>query len=79
MTDAEIKSICATRLALWFAYLSRQHATPVLTLGVGHDHVSGAVYLTTTNETSQDEVADLLRGAIAILESGSNVGTVAPV
>jgi len=37
------EEITAERLAGWSKKLSAQHATPLLLVAVGHDHVSGQV------------------------------------
>jgi hypothetical protein len=79
MTQDEVRRVCTERLALWVDYLSRQHATPFLAIGVGHDDVSGVTFLATAKNASTDDVIAMLRGALAILEQGACLDDPRPV
>lgn len=45
-----VETITAERLARWSKRLSESHATPLLLLAVGHDHVSGQLVICTLEE-----------------------------
>ena len=45
MDKTFIIKTCADRLDSWRRRLVKDHATPVLSLGIGHDHRSGSLTL----------------------------------
>ena len=63
MDNGEINAICDERLGRWTQRLVGEHATPVLLVGVGHDHKEGAVVLCTLEDMSDVELLLFLRGA----------------
>lgn len=72
MTRQEIKAINHSRLLSWAARLSESHATPVVVVGVGHDHESGRVNVVRTEDGPSDEdLAILLRAAADGLDGGA--------
>ncbi len=48
------EEITASRLASWQKKLAAEHATPLLLVGIGHDHVSGQVVLCTPEGIDYD-------------------------
>ncbi len=58
------KKITSTRLASWQKKLDGSHATPVLLVGVGHDHVSGRTIVITTEDMPIGELKLFLQEAI---------------
>ena len=69
MESEEVKAICDERLGRWTQRLVGEHATPVLLLGVGHDHKSGQLVVLTMEEVSNLELVLFARGAVAKLEA----------
>lgn len=69
MTRDQVAAINRDRLARWAEKLTREHATPVLLLGVGHDHTSGQVVLCTLEDLDDAKLAIFLRGALVRLEA----------
>lgn len=67
MNNQEIESICTERLGRWQKRLVDEHATPVLLLGVGHDHKSGQTVLCTLEDLTDAELMIFLEGTINIL------------
>ena len=67
MKPEEIKAIILQRLGSWAPSLEEEHATPILLVGVGHDHKLGQVVLCTTEDMSIEETIGFLAGAMAIL------------
>lgn len=64
MTDEEIKTICVQRLGSWTSRLTGEHATPVLLVGIGHDHKGGQVVICTTEEMGQKDIIAFLALAV---------------
>jgi hypothetical protein len=64
MNQVEIEKICRDRLDRWIQNLVKEHATPVVLVGVGHDDQSGKVVICTTEEMSQEDIGLFLVGAI---------------
>ncbi len=58
-----VKFINDERLGRWKNQLNRRHATPIVLVGVGHDHNSGEVTVLCTEERTDDELITLLEGA----------------
>jgi hypothetical protein len=63
MTSYRVREICKERLAGWTEQLVGEHATPVILIGVGHDHKSGQLTVVTTEDLPNDAVAAFLEGA----------------
>ncbi len=63
MRPVEIKNICAERLSRWSVKLVTEHATPVILIGVGHDHKNGEIVVCGTEGMSDEDARDLLLGA----------------
>lgn len=62
------KAINKERLGRWEVQLNRKHATPLLILGVGHDHNEGDLVILTTEGRSDVEVLLFLEGAVKLLK-----------
>jgi len=63
MNKLEVAKICAERLGCWGAELTKQHATPVLLLGVGQDDQRGELNVLVCEEV-EDKVLKLMVTAI---------------
>jgi hypothetical protein len=65
-----VEQITEQRLAQWSKRLSESHATPIMLVGMGHDHVSGRVVICTLDEKEMTNhaLAAILRHAIKELE-----------
>lgn len=61
------KAINDERLGRWKIQLNRKHATPVLLLGIGHDHNSGNLTLLTTEDITDEELKLFLEYALKSL------------
>jgi hypothetical protein len=70
VTRTEIQKIGAARLAEWLCLLVKDHATPVLLVGVGHDARVGATSVCVPEGFSDAEILGFLKGAVAKLEEG---------
>lgn len=64
MNRDKIKSITKQRLHSWGELMIENHATPMLALGVGHDHNSGQVRVFVTEDRSKEEIVALLTVAL---------------
>jgi len=69
MESSEIKSICEERLGKWTQRLVDEHATPVILVGVGHDHKNGALVVITLEEMDDRQLLLFLYGATDYLET----------
>ena len=67
MNRQEVIDICDERLDRWKTALVFEHATPVLLLGVSHDHNSGKCVLCTTEEMSDSAIRLFLEEALTLL------------
>jgi len=70
ISTEEIEAICQERLGEWTKRLVGEHATPIVLVGVGHDHKSGQLVLCTTEEMSNDEIMNFLAGALFMMQTG---------
>jgi len=50
VTDEELRLVIAERLHRWGERLADGHATPVVLVGVGHDHALGQILVVTLDE-----------------------------
>lgn len=64
MNKDQIKQINYERMNRWKDRLNENHSTPVMTIGVGHDHVNGRLMVLVTEERSDEEIRLLLLGAL---------------
>jgi hypothetical protein len=64
------EKITQERLDGWAKKFSESHATPILSLGVGHDHTSGQLVLCIVDEAALDNkmIRFFLRMALRELE-----------
>lgn len=60
MDKTFISRICSDRLDSWSQLLVKDHATPVLLLGIGHDHRSGTVSLCTLEGIPNQDIEKFL-------------------
>jgi len=67
MSPNEIEQIVRERLESWAGKLVAEHATPVLMLGVSHDHKSGQLVLLTTEGMANTELLLLANFAKEVL------------
>ena len=56
MTTEKINAICRQRLERWGKKLVREHGTPVLLLGIGHDHKSGQLITCMTTDLTDAQL-----------------------
>lgn len=70
MQKSKVYSIITDRFARWSRKLADNHATPLIAIGVGHDHNSGQVHICTleNDEMSNDVIAAFLKHAVDLLE-----------
>ena len=64
----DVKRITDERLQGWAKQLVNVHATPVLLLGVGHDHVSGQVHIVVTENMTPAQIRAFLKAALRDLD-----------
>lgn len=71
MTTDMIEKICRERIGGWVEKLVREHSTPLLLVGVGHDAKRGQITLCTLDEPIADKqsLVATLRFAIKQLET----------
>lgn len=60
----DVKKITDERLTEWSKQLAAAHATPVLLMGVGHDHVSGQIHIVVTEDLSREQILAFLKYAV---------------
>ena len=68
MTTTQCAAICETRLRSWRDILIRQHATPILLIGMGHDTHTGEVQMIAVEDLTHDELRALLCYAVRELK-----------
>ena len=68
MDDNKIEQIWCERIPSWAAKLQSEHATPVILIGVGHDHKSGQLVICVPEDFTDSIIMDLLDAAICHLE-----------
>lgn len=64
MDNEELREICYDRVARWIERLIKEHSTPIVLVGVGHDHKSGHLVLLTVEELTNDQIVLFLEAAI---------------
>jgi hypothetical protein len=64
MNSEQVREICNERLSRWADRLVSEHATPIILIGVSHDHKSGQLVLCTTEEMSNADIRALLRNGM---------------
>lgn len=64
MNTATIRRITDSRLTGWADLLAREHATPALLVGIGHDHKSGDVVVCVCEEVPDEYIRAMLRLAL---------------
>lgn len=67
MDTAKVKSINVKRLSSWGDRLTENHATPVLLLGIGHDHKSGQINVLVTEDMSDAEILLFVKKALDLV------------
>jgi len=68
MNNTQIDSISKQRLYSWRQRLNESHATPILLLGVGHDHKNGQIVICVTEDRSDSEIILFLEKALKELK-----------
>jgi hypothetical protein len=69
ISDEGIRKICVERLARWTDRLVEIHATPMVLVAIGHDHVSGRVSLHTLENLDNQQLIELLVKALENLDN----------
>lgn len=74
MKSERVDEINKIRLFGWRKQLTKQHSTPVMLVGVGHDHNSGQVTLLVTEEMNDQEILLFLKKSydMALEKYGKN-------
>lgn len=72
MIKAQILKINKERLDKWANDLADHHATPVITIAVGHDHATGQIHICTIKDNIMDRetMIGFLEAALAMLHKG---------
>jgi len=73
MRTDEIETIGRDRLEGWRKRLVDEHSTPILLVGVGHDHRTGQIVLCIPEEMTDVEVMHFLEGALNMLRVGRKI------
>lgn len=63
-----VKAINDERLGRWKNKLIRHNSTPVILIGIGHDHKEGQLLILCTEERTDEELITLLEGTLAQLK-----------
>lgn len=64
------KKITHERLGSWEKRLTESHATPILLVGVGHDHVNGQINICVTEDMPNAQIIAFLEYALKELKNG---------
>lgn len=75
MTRDRLHTIVEARLAEWNRDLVADHSTPLLLLGVGHDHKSGSLSLCHVKDMDRGQVVAFLLAAAEMLLKGEEAHT----
>lgn len=67
-----VKAINDERLGRWKNQMNRKHATPLLLVGVGHDHNNGDIVILTTEERTEQETLAIILGVATKLQEQIN-------
>lgn len=59
-----VKHICDERLARWKTQLIRRHSTPLILIGIGHDHKSGEITLLCTEDRTDEELLVFMQNTV---------------
>lgn len=73
MTREQIEDIIASRIVQWGVVLRDMHATPMLLLGVGHDHAVGKLHVVVPDSVGTQEIKAMLLAALEMLDKGQVV------
>ncbi|KKN78151.1 hypothetical protein LCGC14_0353780 [marine sediment metagenome] len=63
-----VRAITKGLMRQWTTNLIHKHHTPVLVVGIGHDQEKGKISVISVAEMSNDEIAMMLRVALATVE-----------
>ena len=63
-----VEQITPELLKRWGKRLIALHATPLLIVAIGHDHVSGELTVLTCEDMCDRDLCTIFRGALAALE-----------
>lgn len=63
-----VKAINDERLGRWKVQLNRRHATPIVLMGVGHDHNNGQIITLCTEDRTDEELLLFLMEAVRELQ-----------
>jgi hypothetical protein len=64
LTKERIEEINKSRLMSWADQLTDNHATGVMLIGVGHDHVSGQINIVVTEDMPDKYIREILMSTI---------------
>ena len=70
MNREKVRSIGKERLDKWLDHLVNDHATPVLLMGLGHDHNLGNVSLCITENITNEQIELFLMGVLQKIREG---------
>jgi len=59
----DVEKINNDRLKSWRDKLNAAHATPIIILGIGHDHVEGKTMLIAVENLTDEQIKDFLWNA----------------
>lgn len=64
MDDSKIEQIWCDRITRWGPKLSTEHSTPVILIGIGHDHKSGQITVCVPETFTDFEIMGILKAAL---------------
>lgn len=67
-----VRAITRGRMSQWAKNLTRKHHTPVLVMGIGHDHIQGQISVITVEDVDDQELALMLRHALGEVQNRLN-------
>lgn len=75
MDENKIREICTTRLEKWTEVLIKEHCTPGILIGIGHDHVSGEIHLVIPEDWTDEQAMTILTGTLNLIRKNKNTET----
>ena len=69
MDKNTIERIATDRLKMWGKRIVLEHATPMFLLSIGHDHASGKVVLSCTEDEDLGRILTFLLAVASLLEA----------
>lgn len=75
MDDNKIREICQERMGKWTEVLVKEHCTPAILIGIGHDQVSGEIHMIIPENWSDEQATAILARTMEKLLKGKNKHT----